>query len=47
MLNRVNDKIVNDVALLGYNKQYVVNSIETNEFNYATTTYQLLLKFSV
>ena len=47
MLNGVNDKIVNDVALLGYNKQYVVNSIETNEFNYATTTYQLLLKFSM
>ena len=47
MLNGVNDKIVNDVALLGYNKQYVVNFIETNEFNYATTTYQLLLKFSV
>ena len=44
--NVIDENILNEVANLGYSKHHVVASIERDEFNYATTTYQLLLKYS-
>ena len=44
--NVINDKILNEVANLGYSKHHIIASLERDEFNYATTTYQLLLKYS-
>ena len=42
----INKKILKEVVSLGYNSFYVQNSLDKNFFNYATTSYYLLQKFS-
>lgn len=42
----INKKILKEVVSLGYNSFYVQNSLDKNFFNYATTSYYLIQKFS-
>jgi serine/threonine protein kinase len=41
----INESILNEIEILGYNRKYVKECLEKNLFNYATTTYYLLLKY--
>ena len=39
------DDVIKDIEeLIGYNKKYLVQCLRTNEINYATATYYLMLK---
>ena len=42
----INVTAVSEMCRLGYNKNYLTDCLEKNEFNYATTGYYLLVKFS-
>ena len=40
----INESILEEIEQLGYEKEYVINCLKTNKFNYATASYYLLLK---
>ena len=43
--NEINDKALDMLQKLGYKKSYVKKCLNTNEFNYATTSYNLIVKY--
>ena len=43
--NVLNEKILEKIIILGYDKDYVKKCINNKEFNYATATYKLLDKY--
>lgn len=38
----IDDKIIGEIEKTGFPKNYIVNSLNNDELNYATTFYQLL-----
>ena len=42
----INENVINEVVLLGYDKYFIKNSLIKRQFNYATTCYQLIAKFA-
>ena len=43
--NEINEKALDDLKALGYKKSFVKNSLINNIFNYATTSYGLIVKY--
>ena len=43
--NIINEKILENIKKLGYDKEYIKKCINNKEFNYGTATYKLLDKF--
>jgi len=41
----INEKAIEDLEELGFNKHFVRKSLMKNEFNYATTSYKLIVKY--
>ena len=41
----INDKALDDLKVLGYKKTFVKESLINNAFNYATTSYRLIVKY--
>jgi serine/threonine protein kinase len=43
--DEINDKALDDLKVLGYKKSFVKESLINNCFNYATTSYRLIVKY--
>jgi len=43
--NDINENALNDLKALGYNKSFVKDCLIKNNFNYATTSYRLIVKY--
>ena len=43
--NAINNKILEKIEILGYNKEYIKYCLIKKEFNYATATYRILEKY--
>ena len=43
--NEINEKALDDLKALGYKKTFVRESLVKNNFNYATTSYGLIVKY--
>ena len=43
MIFKIDENIVNEIVNFGYNKDYIIKSLEKNLLNYATATYYLIL----
>ena len=41
----INEKALDDLKVLGYKKSFVKESLINNSFNYATTSYRLIVKY--
>jgi serine/threonine protein kinase len=41
----INDKALDDLKILGYKKSFVKECLKNNIFNYATTSYRLIVKY--
>ena len=43
--NDINNKILEKIEILGYNKEYINYCLIKKEFNYATATYRIFEKY--
>lgn len=43
LCKELDEKVVNQVAEFGYNKEHIMNSLQNGEVNHATATYYLLI----
>ena len=43
----INENAITEMCRLGYNRNFLIDCIEKNEINYATTGYYLLVKYCV
>ena len=43
MIFKIDENIVNEIVNFGYNKDYIIKSLEKNLLNYATASYYLIL----
>ena len=43
--NEINDKALDDLKVLGYKKSFVKEALIKNNFNYATASYKLIVKY--
>jgi len=43
--NEINEKALEDLKALGFEKSFVKESLIRNIFNYATTSYELIVKY--
>ena len=43
--NAINNKILEKIESLGYNKEYIKYCLIKKEFNYATATYRIIEKY--